>query len=134
MADLAQQAALSCRLSCRIYAYNDRLKVPAGALKAIQAIRWDQVMADIALALGWKVLDRLEPGISTADEELQVRQRDPWPELAYGDISVNYAYTEFYNYGTTPLSREQWCAFAQAARVALDRYIHVYSVLIVETV
>jgi hypothetical protein len=131
MAELAEE---TCWISCRIYAYNDQMKVPAGALKAIQAIRWDQVMADIAQALGWKVLDRVEPGVGTADELLQVRQRDPWPELAYRDLSVNYAYTEFYNYGSVPLSREQWCAFAQAARVALDRYIHVYSVQIVERV
>ena len=104
-----------------MYAYNDRLKRPAGALKAIQAIQWASVMAEVAEALGWKVLDLL-----------QVRQRDPWPELAYTDLSVNYAYTEFYNYGSEPLSRAQWAAFAQAARCALDRYIHVYSVQLIE--
>jgi hypothetical protein len=119
-------------LSCRVYAYNDRLKQPAGALKAIQAIQWASVMAEVAEALGWKVLDRAEPGVGSADDLLQVRQRDPWPELAYEELSVNYAYTEFYNYGSEPLSRAQWAAFAQAARCALDRYIHVYSVQLVE--
>jgi len=119
-------------LSCRVYAYNDRLKRPAGALKAIQAIEWPGVMAEIAEALGWKVLDREEPGVGSADDKLQVRQRDPWPELAYEELSVNYAYTEFYNYGSEPLSRGQWGAFAQAARSALARYIRVYSVELVE--